>query len=49
MTRAYLSWIHDSKWVYRLLDCLHQVYCTRTEFLDQEFLFPYPDSVFACT
>jgi len=49
MTRAYLSWIHDSKRVYRSLDRLHQTYCTRTEFLDQEFLLPDPDSVFACT
>lgn len=49
MTKAYLSWIHDSKRVYRSLDRLHQTYRTRTEFLDQEFPLPYPDSVFACT
>lgn len=49
VVRVQLSWIHDSKRVYRSLDRLHQTYCTRTEFLDQEFLLPYPNSVFACT
>ena len=49
MICPYLPRIHNPQRIYCPLDRLHQRHCTCTKFLDQELLFPNPDTVLTGT